>query len=390
MTLKLYDTMSRTVRDFTPKTPGEVGIYLCGATVQSEPHLGHMRSGVSYDILRRWLQSRGQHVTFVRNVTDIDDKVLSKAAEQNTAWWALGYAHERAFEAAYEALGCLAPTYAPRATGHMPEMNELMEQLIEKGHAYAANGDVYFDVPSFAEYGQLSRQNIENMRPSEDSEIGSKRGPYDFALWKAHKPHEPTTAAWSSPWGAGRPGWHLECSAMAGKYLGDEFDIHGGGVDLIFPHHENEIAQSRAAGRPFARYWVHHALVNFNGEKMSKSVGNVLSLSAIFATVRPVEARYYLAVPHYRSVIDYSKESLLEAADAYKRLENFVARAVERVGKPTGFASGMADTKQLPALLSMRWTMISVRPRPWQCCMRHCVMAIKLSRTATMRLSVPR
>ncbi|NUS73080.1 MAG: cysteine--tRNA ligase [Corynebacteriales bacterium] len=353
MTFRLYDTATRSIRDFTPKVAGQAGIYLCGATVQSEPHLGHMRSGVSYDILRRWLSHLGNEVTFIRNVTDIDDKILQKAPEQGRQWWALSYENERAFDQGYLTLGCLAPTYEPRATGHVPEMIELMHTLIATGHAYPTGGDVFFDVHSFPEYGALSNQKLENMRAAEDAEISLKRDPRDFALWKGVKPHEPASASWATPWGPGRPGWHLECSAMAGKYLGDEFDIHGGGPDLIFPHHENEIAQSKAAGRPFARYWVHHALVSLGGEKMSKSVGNTITLPVIFSKHRPIEVRYYLASPHYRSIIEYSEEALAEAAQGFGRIENFIRRATERVESqatvlPDEFTAAMNDDLATP------------------------------------------
>jgi len=332
VTLRLYDTVARSVRDFTPLEPGKVGIYLCGATVQSAPHIGHMRSGVNYDVLRRWLTHRGLDVTFVRNVTDIDDKVLEKSAEAGEPWWALAYRNELAFAAGYDALGCLRPTYEPRATGHIPEMVALMRELIDGGHAYASGGDVYFDVLSHPEYGVLSGQRVDHMKQPDDCGTGFKRDARDFALWKGYKPSEPATASWETPWGMGRPGWHLECSAMAGKYLGAAFDIHGGGTDLVFPHHENEIAQSHAAGRGFAQYWVHHSLLNLGGEKMAKSVGNTLGVPAMLGVVRPVELRYYLAAPHYRSIIDFSEESLQEAALAYRRIEGFIQRATERVG----------------------------------------------------------
>jgi cysteinyl-tRNA synthetase len=359
VTLRLYDTVARSVRDFVPLVPGQVGIYLCGATVQSAPHIGHMRSGVNYDVLSRWLSHRGFDVTFVRNVTDIDDKVLEKSAESGTPWWALAYQHELAFAAGYDALGCLRPTYEPRATGHVPEMITLMQQLIDAGHAYDSGGDVYFDVLSHPEYGVLSGQRVDHMQAPEDGGTGRKRDPRDFALWKGHKPTEPASASWPTPWGEGRPGWHLECSAMAGKYLGDTFDIHGGGTDLVFPHHENEVAQSRAAGRGFARYWVHHALLNLGGEKMSKSVGNTLSVPSVLSRVRPVELRYYLAAPHYRSIIDYSEESLREAALAYRRLEGFVHRATEQFGDvppaalPEAFAAAMDDDLSTPKALAV-------------------------------------
>jgi len=324
------------VRDFIPRTPGKVGVYLCGLTVQSGPHIGHLRSGVNYDVLRRWLVHSGYDVTFIRNITDIDDKVLAKSVESGEPFWSIAYANERILSEAYDTLGVLAPTYEPRATGHVPEMHELIKHLIDKGYAYVAedgSGDVYFDVRSFAGYGALSGQRPEAMQAAEDGPERAKRDPRDFALWKGAKAGEPVEAGWPSPWGTGRPGWHIECSAMCWRYLGEEFDIHGGGLDLVFPHHENEVAQSHAAGLGFARYWVHHALLNLGGAKMAKSVGNVITLDSLLAAgLRPVEVRYYLLAPHYRSVIDYSEEALREAAAAYRRIEGFVTRAAERVG----------------------------------------------------------
>jgi len=351
--LRLYDTGTRSVRDFIPKSPGQAGIYLCGLTVQSGPHIGHLRSGVNYDVLRRWLEHSGYQVRFVRNITDIDDKVLAKALEQERPFWSIAYENELVLARAYRTLGVLPPTYEPRATGHIPEMHELIKRLIESGHAYVADdgsGDVYFDVRSYPDYGALSGQRVDAMEAAADAPERAKRDPRDFALWKGEKKDEPADAFWPSPWGPGRPGWHIECSAMCWRYLGDEFDIHGGGLDLVFPHHENEIAQSRAAGLGFARYWVHHALLNLGTAKMSKSIGNVIDLEAITALgIRPVELRYYLSAPHYRSIIDYSEESVREAATAYQRLENFLAHAVERAGDvapqqlPAEFVEAMDD-----------------------------------------------
>ncbi|WP_433055047.1 cysteine--tRNA ligase [Dactylosporangium sp. CS-033363] len=353
MTLRLYDTASRSVRDFVPLTPGQVGIYLCGLTVQAGPHIGHLRSGVNYDVLRRWFMASGYSVTFIRNITDIDDKVLQKAVEAGQPFWSIAYANERLLSATYQRLGVLPPTYEPRATGHVPEMHELIKQLIADGHAYEAidgSGDVYFEVRSYADYGALSGQRPDAMEAATDGPLRAKRDPLDFALWKGKKADEPEDANWPSPWGPGRPGWHIECSAMCWRYLGTEFDIHGGGLDLQFPHHENEIAQSKAAGFGFARFWVHHALLNLGGTKMAKSVGNVVSLeSLVDSGVRPVEVRYYLLAPHYRSVIDFTPESLAESAVAYRRLENFVLRAAEQVGEgelgtvPPAFAEAMDD-----------------------------------------------
>ena len=363
MTLRLYDTASRRVTELVPGTPGRVGIYLCGLTVQSGPHVGHLRSGVNYDVLRRWLERSGYQVTLVRNITDIDDKVLAEAAATGAPFWAIAYANELTLGAAYRALRVLPPTYEPRATGHIPDMHELIGTLIARGHAYPATGgasDVYFDVASYPDYGALSGQRPADMQPAEDGDPGGKRDPRDFALWKGAKPDEPADAHWPSPWGRGRPGWHIECSAMARRYLGDEFDIHGGGLDLIFPHHENEIAQSRGAGLGFARYWVHHGLLNLAETKMSKSLGNVLDLAGVAAIgIRPEELRYYLIGPHYRSRIDYSDGALREAATAYRRIEGFVQRAAERVGPgqpgplPAGFTAALDDDLNTPQALAV-------------------------------------
>jgi cysteinyl-tRNA synthetase len=357
--LRLYDTMSRSVRDFEPVVAGRVGMYLCGVTVQGAPHIGHLRSGLNFDVLRRWLEFGGLDVTYVRNITDIDDKILVKADSEGLPWWALGARNERVLTAGYETLGCLPPTYEPRATGHVPEMIGMIGRLIERGHAYAANGDVYFDVASYPEYGALSGQRPDEVQQGETAATG-KRSPIDFTLWKGHKPGEPETASWETPWGPGRPGWHLECSAMAGKYLGPVFDIHGGGIDLVFPHHENEVAQSRADGQEFSRYWMHNAWVTLSGEKMSKSLGNTLSIEAVTSLVRPVELRYYLVAPHYRSTVEYSEDALKEAATAYRRIEGFVERAVERLGTvepapglPAAFAAAMDNDLETSAAVAV-------------------------------------
>ena len=361
MALHLHDTATRSLRPFEPLEPGKASIYVCGATVQAAPHIGHIRSGVNFDILRRWLSRSSYEVTFVRNVTDIDDKILAKSAEAGREWWAWAAQFEASFRQAYEVLGCLPPTYEPRATGHVTEMIALMQRLIDSGHAYAADGDVYFDVRSYPQYGALSGQKVDAMLPAGDSEGDDrKRDPRDFALWKRHKDGEPVTASWPTPWGPGRPGWHLECSAMATKYLGPAFDIHGGGLDLVFPHHENEIAQSKAAGDGFARYWMHNAWVTISGEKMSKSLGNSLLVSEMVTRWRPVELRYYLGAAHYRSNIEYSEAALDEAAAAYRRIENFVQRALQSVGEtkpagelPDGFVAAMDDDLGVPAALAV-------------------------------------
>jgi cysteinyl-tRNA synthetase len=332
---RLYDTATQSVRSFEPVVPGRVSIYHCGLTVQAGPHLGHIRKEVVFDVLRRWLTWCGYEVTVIANITDIDDKILIKSAEAGTPWFAHAYRFERELHEAYAALGCLPPTYEPRATGHIPEMIEMIKVLIDRGHAYPApdgSGDVYFDVKSWPEYGSLSHQNIDDMEPAADSDPRGKKDPTDFALWKGHKDNEPETASWPTPWGRGRPGWHLECSAMASKYLGDEFDIHGGGLDLRFPHHENELAQSRAAGQRFARYWMHNALVTSAGEKMSKSLDNSALVSEVIKRFPARAVRLYLIQPHYRSPIEYSDAAIAESVAALDRIDNFVRRAADVVG----------------------------------------------------------
>jgi len=363
VTLHVYDSDTRTLRRFEPLVPGQVSIYVCGLTVQAPPHIGHVRSAVNFDILRRWLLASGYKVTYVRNVTDIDDKILARSTDAGRPSWAWAYEFERAVIEAYALLGCLPATYEPRATGHVLEMITLMQRLIDTGHAYAADGDVYFDVLSWPAYGELSHQKIDEMQASGDS-VGDdrKRDHRDFALWKAAKPGEPF---WPTPWGEGRPGWHLECSAMATKYLGSTFDIHGGGLDLIFPHHENELAQSHAAGDGFARYWMHNAMLTLGGEKMSKSIGNTLLVSEIVTKWRPAEVRYYLGSAHYRSRMEYSTEAMDEAAAAYSRIENFVERAVEQVGAdpqprplPPEFVAAMDDDLGVPQALALIHTAV--------------------------------
>ena len=332
MALRLYDSATGTVRDFVPLVPGQASLYVCGLTVQSEPHVGHVRSGVNFDVLQRWLRHSGFETTFIRNVTDIDDKILAKSADQGRPWYNLAYDMHTQLTRAYASLNVAPPTYEPLATGHVPEMIELINDLIDRGHAYAAAGDVYFDVRSWAAYGSLTRQGVDDMEAAADADPRGKRDPRDFALWKGAKPTEPTTATWPSPWGRGRPGWHIECSAMAGKYLGPAFDIHGGGLDLRFPHHENEMAQSQAAGRPFATYWMHNAWITTAGEKMSKSLGNSLVIPEVLKKVRGIELRYYLVAAHYRSHVEFSFEALEEAATAFRRIENYLERATEVLG----------------------------------------------------------
>jgi cysteinyl-tRNA synthetase len=323
--LNLYNTADRAVSKFTPLNPGKVGIYLCGATVQAPPHIGHIRSGVNFDILRRWLTAIGYEVTFVRNVTDIDDKILHKAVHEEIPWWAVAMKYERAFSDAYAALNVAPPTYEPRATGHITQMIQLMEKLIANGSAYApGNGDVYLEVRKLKSYLTLSNQKLDDLLSADDADLTYKKDPRDFALWKAAKPGDPS---WPTPWGDGRPGWHLECSAMAHAYLGEAFDIHGGGLDLIFPHHENEIAQSESAGWDFAKIWMHNAWVTTSGEKMSKSLGNSLQVMEILKKVRGIELRWYLGSAHYRSMLEFSFEALEESSVNFRRIEGFLQRA---------------------------------------------------------------
>jgi cysteinyl-tRNA synthetase len=371
VTIRLYDTKAQALRDFVPLVDGEVGIYVCGPTVQSSPHIGHLRSALVYDLWRRWLTYRGLTVTLVRNVTDIDDKILANAsagsARDKEQWWALAYRYELEFTAGYQRLGILAPTYEPRATASVTEMQALITRLIDAGHAYPAadgSGDVYFDTGSWPSYGELTHQSPANMEAATDADPRGKRAPQDFALWKGWKPTEPESASWTSPWGPGRPGWHIECSAMSSRYLGPQFDIHGGGLDLRFPHHENEIAQSRAAGDAFAGYWVHNGLVNVNGQKMSKSLGNSIFASEFLDQARPLVVRYYLGSAHYRSTIDYHDGALVEAEAALDRIETFLDRVGRRLEDtrfagsgapvlPTAFADAMDDDLAIPQALAV-------------------------------------
>jgi cysteinyl-tRNA synthetase len=367
VTVRIYDSKAQALVDLEPIVEGRVGIYVCGPTVQSSPHIGHVRSALVYDQWRRWLTYRGYTVTLVRNVTDVDDKVLASAAGSSEPWWARAYRIELEFSAHYALLGILPPTYEPRATASIPQMIELIETLIERGHAYPAadeSADVYFDVSSWPAYGELTRQRGDEMVQGADADGRAKRDPRDFALWKSAKADEPESAAWSSPWGRGRPGWHIECSAMSARYLGTEFDIHGGGLDLRFPHHENELAQSAAAGTGLARYWVHNGLVNVGGQKMSKSLGNSVLASDLVSAARPLVIRYYLGAAHYRSTIDYQPGSLAEAEAALERIEEFMRRADRRLSGtrfaeaespvvPDAFAEAMDDDLSIPQALAV-------------------------------------
>jgi cysteinyl-tRNA synthetase len=357
MSLNLYNTLTRDITPFTPIEPGKVGIYLCGATVQAPPHIGHVRSGINFDILRRWLITSGYEVTFIRNITDIDDKIIHRAGHEDIPWWALAQKYERVFTAAYSELNVMPPTYEPRATGHITQMIQLISCLIERGKAYpVSNGDVYLDVRALDSYLTLSGQKLDDLQSSADWEESIKNYPQDFALWKSVKPGEPF---WSTPWGDGRPGWHIECSAMAHAYLGPEFDIHGGGIDLKFPHHENEIAQSQAAGYGFAKLWMHNAWVTTSGEKMSKSLGNSLQVMEIFKRVRGIELRWYLGSAHYGSMLEYSPEALDESAVNFRRVESFLKRAADKLGKTPDisiaddFAAAMNDDLAVPVALAV-------------------------------------
>lgn len=358
MTLRLYDTATRGVRDFAPLEEGKVSIYYCGATVQAAPHVGHLRPGVVFDVLRRWLTASGYDVTLIRNVTDIDDKIIAKSAEEGREWWALAQHYEREFAGAYATLGCLPPTAEPRATGHIPQILALISQLVDTDHAYAVGGDVYFSVGSYPAYGELSRQKLDDLQPAADSaDDDRKRDPRDFALWKAAKPGEP---AWESAWGPGRPGWHIECSAMATEYLGPRFDIHGGGIDLVFPHHENEQAQSHAAGDGFAQYWMHNSWITAAGEKMGKSLGNALSVDEVLKQVAPVELRYYMVASHYRSMVEFSYEAVTESAVGFRRVAAFLERfsnqdrpSAARENCPAEFVAAMDDDLGTPAAVAV-------------------------------------
>ena len=363
--MKLYDTRSGELREFVPIEKGKVGIYVCGPTVQSEPHIGHLRSALAYDLMARWLRFNGLEVTLIRNVTDIDDKVLEKALELQLPWLELAERNEQLFRNDFAAIGIQEPEQEPRATGHIPQMLELIEVLINKGHAYQAldgSADVYFDTKSWPSYGELTNQRLEDMEGEKPS--NKKRNPQDFALWKAAKPTEPETASWLSSYGLGRPGWHIECSAMSAHYLGENFDIHGGGLDLRFPHHENELAQSQAAGAKFANYWIHNGLVTTNGQKMSKSLGNSVTSKELLALASPAAVRYYLLSAQYRSALDYQAAVLAEAATALDRLHGFLERAerelaqtefatLENAQLPTEFVREMNEDLNVPAALAV-------------------------------------
>jgi cysteinyl-tRNA synthetase len=367
--LKLFDSRTQSLRDFVPLESGKVGIYLCGPTVQSMPHLGHLRSALVYDQLVRWFRTLGHEVTLIRNVTDIDDKVLDNAAAEERSWWGLAFECEHAFASAYRAIKIATPTYEPRATGNITEMIDLIQDLIAKGHAYQVenSADVFFSANSWKNYGELTNQTKHDLIADAEAEARGKKDPRDFALWKAHKDSEPLDASWDSPFGRGRPGWHIECSAMSVKYLGTKFDIHGGGLDLRFPHHENELAQSKAAGHDFANFWLHNGLVNVAGAKMSKSAGNSILVSDVLTESNALALRYYLGSAHYRSVLDYNEGVIEEAEAAIERISAFLQRAGRKLtdtkffdgstwaasSLPKKFLDAMNEDLNMPAALAV-------------------------------------
>jgi cysteinyl-tRNA synthetase len=369
VTLKLFDSKTQSLKDFVPLEKGKVGIYLCGPTVQSMPHLGHLRSALVYDQLVRWFETIGYDVTLIRNVTDIDDKVLNNAAAQERSWWGLAYECEQAFADAYRKINIASPTYEPRATGNIVEMIELIQELIAKGHAYQVenSADVFFSASSWKHYGELTNQTKDDLIADAEADSRGKKDPRDFALWKSHKDSEPLDASWDSPFGRGRPGWHIECSAMSVKYLGTQFDIHGGGLDLRFPHHENELGQSRAAGHEFANYWLHNGLVNVAGAKMSKSAGNSILVSDVLTDSNALALRYYLGSAHYRSVLDYNEGVIQEAEAAIERIASFLQRAGRKLAEseffegvtwaasslPKKFIDAMNDDLNMPTALAV-------------------------------------
>jgi cysteinyl-tRNA synthetase len=308
-TLRIYNSLTKKIEDFIPLNPPKVTMYVCGITAYDSSHLGHARSAVIFDVFYRFLKYLGYEVIYVRNITDIDDKIINRSNKEGIPWKELTQKYIEEYEKVTQALGLLKPTYEPRASEHIPEIISLIEKLIEKGLAYQSNGDVYFEVTKFPSYGKLSGRKIDELIAGVRIEVSEKKkNPLDFALWKSAKPGEPF---WESPWGKGRPGWHIECSAMALKYLGETIDIHGGGLDLIFPHHENEIAQSEGATeKQFARYFIHHGLITVKGEKMSKSLGNYITMEYLLKTFHPEVIKAFLLSTHYRSPLDYREENI--------------------------------------------------------------------------------
>ena len=333
MTIRIYNTLSGTKEEFTPIEPGKVRMYVCGPTVYDYSHIGHARSVVVFDVIARYLRACGYEVTYVRNFTDVDDKIIRRAAELDKDPRELAATFIRAFHEDMDALHVQRPDHEPKVTEHIASIQRFVSRLVEKEAAYAVEGNVYFAVDRFPGYGKLSKRSLEEMEAGARVEVDTrKRNPFDFALWKAAKPEEPF---WASPWGDGRPGWHIECSAMSGELLGETFDIHGGGKDLIFPHHENEIAQSEAAfEKPFARYWVHNGFVNIDKEKMSKSLGNFLTVRDVLKTHHPETVRMFLLSSQYRSPLDFSAESMEEATVRLQRLYGALLRVENGIGLP--------------------------------------------------------
>jgi len=334
MPLRVYNTLTRRLEPFQPLVPGRVGMYVCGVTVYDLSHIGHARALLIFEVVRRYLEYLGQRVTMVRNFTDVDDKIIHRARAAGVRWDAVAEANIQAFRHDMAALGLRPADVEPRATEHIAEMQDIIRELVDRDLAYAVDGDVYFAVRRFGGYGKLSHRSLDELQAGARVEVDErKRDPLDFALWKASREGEP---AWESPWGAGRPGWHIECSAMARKYLGDSFDIHAGGEDLIFPHHENEIAQSEGAtGRPFARYWLHNGFVTVGGEKMSKSLGNFVTIRDALRRVSANALKLLLLSTNYRSPLDYTEAAAAEKARALAGLQEFV-RAVDRLQAERG------------------------------------------------------
>ena len=337
--MKIYNTLTGRKEDFEPIAPGEVGIYACGVTVYDKCHIGHARSAIVFDAIRRYLAYKGLRVKFVKNFTDIDDKIINRANQEGLSWDEVAEKYTRAYHEDMAKLGVEPADIEPKATDHIKEITDIVKGLIEKGYAYEVNGDVYFEVSKFPEYGKLSGRKLSDMLAGARVEVDErKKNPMDFALWKASKPGEPS---WESPWGPGRPGWHIECTAMSIKHLGETFDIHGGGADLIFPHHENELAQSEAyTGKPFVKYWVHNGFITVDKEKMSKSLGNFFTIEDILRKFEPEAVRFFLLGTHYRSPIEFSDEQLREAEaslDRYyttvSRIEDFLAGQPARAAK---------------------------------------------------------
>ncbi|HEX6219739.1 MAG TPA: cysteine--tRNA ligase [Acidimicrobiia bacterium] len=358
--IRVHNTMGRSLVDFIPREEGKVGIYVCGPTVQSEPHVGHGRYAVAFDVIRRYLVWRGFEVTYVSNITDIEDKIIAAAEELGEPVEELAVRMSERFNDSFRRLGVLPPDIEPKATEHIPEMLDLIERLIARGLAYVRDGDVYYSVKTLESYGRLSGRKPEELRSGYRIEIDeSKEDPLDFALWKAAKPGEPT---WESSWGPGRPGWHIECSAMASKYLGEGFDIHGGGLDLVFPHHENEVAQSEgASGETFARYWLHNGMVNLGGDKMAKSTGRIVDLKSILDARGGRALRLLFVRAHYRSPIDFSEELLDDAAESLDRLQRFRERVASGTPDQTAldrFRDAMDDDFGTPQAVSLLFDLV--------------------------------